>query len=133
MSTIDFDAFRAEKTNDAEPLQLKLGGKLYDLPASLPAALALDIARIQATKGDDADFDESDVRRLGAALFGGEDRFIQILSEGAVTIEEMPDLTKMVLEMYGGGSNRPNRETRRATKEKRSPSSKSGRSSKRTS
>lgn len=125
MKTIDFDAFRAERTD--EPVELKLGGKTYDLPPSLPAALALDIARLQATKGDDGDFDEADVMRLGSALFGGQDRFIQILSEGAVTIEEMPDLTKMILEQYSGGSV-PNREARRqAGRTKRSRSSKTGR------
>lgn len=132
--TIDFDAFRAERADTEEPLKLRLGGKDYDLPASLPAALALDIARIQATKGDEAEFDESDVMRLGAALFGGEARFVQILSEGAVTIDEMPDLTKMVLEMYGGTVSSPNRKTRReAGKPSRSRSSKSGRSSRQTS
>lgn len=134
--TIDFDKFRSEQQDPPEPVVLRLGGKEYDLPASLPAALALDIVRLQATKGDDADFSENDVQRLGSALFGGEERFTRILADGAVTIEEMPELIQQVLAMYGsGGSNAGNREARRkrAPRKTTSTSSRTGRSSKRTS
>lgn len=129
--TIDFDKFRAEQHN--EPVVLRLGGKDYELPSSLPAALALDIVRLQAVNPD-AEFSEADVERLGAALFGGEERFVQILADGAVTIEEMPELIQQVLQAYGSGGPRPNREARRArAKTTTSTSSRTGRSSRRTS
>lgn len=116
--TIDFDAFRAEQK--AEPAYLTLGGKQYELPASLPAALALDLIRMQAVDAD-ADLRPEDVDRMGAALFGGLEKFRTILSDGAVTMDEMPELIKQVLNMYAGVTP-PNRGARkpRATTTSRS-------------
>lgn len=131
MSTkvIDFDAFRAEQKQ--EPVSLKLGGKEYALPASLPAALALDLIRMNATDADrEPNMDE--IERMGAELFGGTAVFHEVLREGGVTMDEMPELIKMVLNQYAGVTP-PNRGARRKRAKTTSASSGTGRSSSRTS
>ena len=130
MSVIDFDAFRAEQK--AEPMLLKIGGKTYKLPPSMPAALALDIVRLKALEGDDANVQVEDLLKVGSALFGGEAQFQSILAEGGITMDELPELLKKVITAY---SPSPNRETRRAQARRgtTSTSSRTGRSSKLTS
>ena len=50
---IDFDAARAERAQ--EPLRLRAYGMNFELPASVPAAVLLDIMKLQAEQGDDAE------------------------------------------------------------------------------
>lgn len=108
---IDFDAFRSEQK--LEPVVLRLGGREYQLPPSMPAPLALEVIRMQA-EGDDFEFKPEDVARLGAQLFGGQATLDKILVEGAVTMDELPDLIKQVFTMYSPEAPVPNREARRA-------------------
>lgn len=108
-NVIDFDAFRAEQKQ--EPVELKLGGKTYHLPPSLPASLALDLIRMNM-KDSDADIKPEDVERMGAELFGGTAQFHEIIREGGVTMDEMPELMKMILNQYAGVK-APNRGARR--------------------
>ncbi len=112
--TIDFDAFRAEQKQ--EPLELKLGGKTYELPTSMPAPLALEIIRLQGGGDGEMDIPPTEIARLGAALFGGVEQFETIMTDGRVTMDEMPELIKMVVMMYSG--DRPNRAARRAGRAK---------------
>lgn len=126
---IDFDAFRAEQKK--EPVILTLGGRDYSLPPSLPAALALDLIRMNADDSD-AEFRSEDIERMGAELFGGSAKFHEVLREGAVTMDEMPELMKQVLNTYAGVKG-PNRGARRKRATTTSASSGTGRSSKRTS
>lgn len=129
---LDFDAFRSEKKE--EPLVLKLGGKTYDLPPSMPASLAVDIVRMHAEGLDDSELIKQDpaaLHRLGAEMFGGSEVFSRVLTDGAVTLTELPDLLLQVLQMYAGPV--PNRAARRQTGRRASTSSKTGRSSKPTS
>lgn len=128
---IDFDAFRSEQKH--EPHQLKIGGRMYELPPSIPVSLALDIARLQETEGGETDVDEDMIRKLGASLFGGKDAFETILRDGGVTIDEMPELVKQILMSYGSGGTAPNRKARRARAKTTSTSSKTGPRSKQTS
>ncbi len=107
--TIDFDAFRAEQKQ--EPVMLALGGRTYALPPSLPAALALDLIRMNASDPD-REPTMGEIERMGAELFGGTEHFREILREGAVTLDEMPELIEMVLNMYAGVTP-PNRGARR--------------------
>lgn len=95
--TIDFDAFRAEQKN--EPVYLTLGGKDIELPPSLPAALALDMARLGALD-DDADVDPAEIVRIGKAIFGSEEAFRALLETHGVTMAELPELVRMVIEAY---------------------------------
>ncbi len=102
---IDFDAFRAEQK--AEPLDLKIGGHTYTLPSSLPASLALDVIR---QNGDDpnAEMDPTQLISMGEGIFGGHDEFKKILDDNHVTMEELPELFKMVFNAYNGASEDPN-------------------------
>src|ERR1035437_2480452 len=101
MATIDFDAFRAEQEH--KPLLLVVGGKTYELPASLPAALALDLIRLKDAVGEDGEMAAEQVAILGGSLFGGEDKFISVLRDAMITMDEVPALLQKVLEAYQGG------------------------------
>ncbi|MFJ2196956.1 hypothetical protein [Streptomyces violaceusniger] len=61
----DFDAFFAEQA-EPEPrgVELKLYGRTYTLPGSLPALFTLQLHRVQHSARPD------DIRRLLASLFG---------------------------------------------------------------
>ena len=108
---IDFDAFRAEQKK--EPLRLKVGGTVFDLPPSLPASLAFELLAVQKRIGADGEMDSDTISRLGADLFGGEEQFMAILNAGRITMAELPDLLELVLTTYQGGPNQGNRATRR--------------------
>lgn len=129
MPTIDFDAFRGEQKG--EPFTLKVGGKIYTLPPSLPAAVALEISRLKlGDNDDDVEVSPADAARLCESLFG-PDLLRRILNESGLGLEELPDLADRVLAGYmeRAGAQAPNRETRRM----RSRRSRNGLSSKRTS
>ena len=122
MPTIDFDALRRERSG--EPLTMKIGGKVYDLPPSLPASVALDINRLYSDEGPDADITPRVALRMCESLFGA-DLLATILRESVLPLDELPTLWLSVIQMYAGGSQSPNRAARRAS---RSPRSKSGHS-----
>jgi hypothetical protein len=105
---IDFDAFRAEQK--AEPLELKIGGHVYQLPTSLPAALALDVIRLNAEEGEDAEVKPDFLETMGRGIFGG-DLFETIIQENGITMAELPELFKMVFAVYSGEPDSPNPET----------------------
>lgn len=120
MSVIDFDAYRAEQTE--EPVILRIGGEEYNLPTSLPAAVALEIVRMNAA-GPEAEVDESYLERMGRAILGGE-QFLTIIERHNITLAELPKLITMAMSAYGGGEatvTPPNRAGRRAAA-KRTPS-----------
>lgn len=96
--TVDFDAFRAEQK--LEPLKLRIGGKERELPPSLPAALALDVIRLQEALGPDADPGVEDLMKIGAGLFGGKDAFLEVLADGGVGMTELPSLIEMIIAEY---------------------------------
>ncbi|CAL9479967.1 hypothetical protein [Streptomyces sp. enrichment culture] len=62
----DFDAFFAEQRPEAERqgIPLRLYGRTYTLPASLPALFALQLHRVHTSARPD------DIRRLLGSLFG---------------------------------------------------------------
>ena len=97
---VDFDAFRAEQKR--EPLKLKIGGKTRKLPASMPAALALDVIRLHAEMAADAEPKIEDLLKIGAGLFGGTDAFQAVLMDAGVGLDELGDLIQMVIEAYTG-------------------------------
>jgi len=105
---VDFDAFRAEQK--ADPIILKLGGNEYKLPPALPASLALDIIR---KNGDDptAEMDTGSLVEMGNAIFGGEESFRLILDDNSITMDELPELFKMVFAQYNGAPEDPNPES----------------------
>ncbi len=103
---IDFDAFRAEQI--AEPLELHIGQNVYNLPTSLPAALALDIVRMNAKEEDD-EVDLDTLAVMGDGVFGAE-LYEKILRENNITMTELPELFKLVFAMYSGEPDAPNPE-----------------------
>ena len=113
---IDFDAFRAE--NLEEPVHLKIGGKVYDLPPSIPAMVALDIIRLQMTIGAKADVPPQVLNDMGTSLFGPE-HFREIVDVNRLTVKELGELITHVLQVYSGVA-LPNQEARRRAKKSHS-------------
>ncbi len=105
---IDFDAFRAEQK--VEPIALKLGGHTYSLPAALPATLALDVIRKNSVDAAE-ELDPATMVDMGEAIFGGPEQFNKILTENNVTMNELPELFKMVFATYNGEPEAPNPES----------------------
>lgn len=95
--TVDFDAFRAERVE--EPVIFIIGGQRYELPPSLPAAIAVDVIRLRAAQGDDAEIPLDVLQTFGQAMFGKE-LWQKVLDEHRVTMSEMPALLEKVLEVY---------------------------------
>jgi hypothetical protein len=116
---VDFDAFRSEQK--AEPVQLRIGGQVYDLPPALPAALALDIIRLQDEGGNDADVPVAKLEEFGRQLFGG-DLFRTVIETHSITLPELPELMRQVLAAYDTGAvpNRAARRTKRRASRSRS-------------
>lgn len=95
---VDFDAFRAEQKQ--EPLELKIAGQTYALPASMPASLALDVIRLHEDMEADQEPKVEDLLKIGAGLFGGTAKFQAVLMEAGVGLDELGDLIQMVIEAY---------------------------------
>jgi len=85
--TVDFDAFRAEQKG--VPLRFKIGGDVYDLPSSLPAAVAIDVIRLKSQLGDSGEVPLEALEQFGVAIFGKE-LWDTVLDRHRVTIEELP-------------------------------------------
>jgi hypothetical protein len=119
---IDFDAWRAERvaaeSSKAEPVKVKVGGKEYPLPPTLPATVALDVIRYRRAKGDDATVPATMLMNIGESLFGTE-AFRKILDENGLDVDGMGQLIMMAFKAYDqseGEDAVPNRKTRRAQK-----------------
>jgi hypothetical protein len=103
---IDFDAFRAEQK--AEPLEFIIGGNTYILPSALPASLALDVIRRNALDSE-AELDPESLIVIGNALFAG--KFDRVLDENQVTMDEIPELFRLIFAQYSGEPEAPNPES----------------------
>jgi hypothetical protein len=116
---IDFDAFRAEQ--EAEPVELRVNGRTYELPASIPASLALDIIR-RNPDGSVVELDSSELATMGDKIFGGKENFSRILEDNSITMAELPELFKLVFATYNsaGASEAPNPATPARTRRKTS-------------
>lgn len=95
--TIDFDAFRAERAE--KPIPLKIGGKSYDLPPSMPAAIAVDLIHLKIDISEKADVPVDMLDKVGRAVFGPE-IWVTVLEEHRITVDELGPLIEMVLEAY---------------------------------
>ncbi|MGW3057683.1 hypothetical protein ACWC98_17425 [Streptomyces goshikiensis] len=132
LDATDFDAFIVEEAAKRPRQPVKLYGKTYVLPDSLPVMFTLLMTRVEDSQ------DPEDVARLLALLFGGDvldswaekgmtDRQLGILlifsaantrMPGSVTLARAAELYE---EQEAGKAAVPNRATRRATgKKKRS-------------
>ena len=119
---IDFDAFRSEQQK--EPVRLRIGGQVYDLPPDLPASVALDAIRLRS-EGDDAEVSGTQVEKIAREIFG-EEILAELLRKHRVSFTELGELIKLAFDAYNERSAAaPNRATRRASKT-RSRSSSTG-------
>jgi hypothetical protein len=96
-TTVDFDAFRAEQNQ--EPVKLVIGGKIYDLPAAMPASIAVDLIRMKSSLADDDDVPVDQLDRVGRAVFGA-DLWETVLGEHRIQVNEIGPLIQMVLAAY---------------------------------
>lgn len=109
---IDFDAARAER--EQEPLRLRAYGMDFELPASVPAAVLLDIMKLQAEQGDDAEV--GGVEALGIMRRILPASVLEtLLARDDFDIEDFVELTGLVMAAYGdaGNPSAPNRAARR--------------------
>ncbi len=91
----DFDeALKADKNNI---LQIKVAGKEYELPATLPARTVLTQMRFAGESGDTVPMDA--LPEWIASLVGQEN-FDQMLEDG-MTWNQMNELLVYLLESYG--------------------------------
>ncbi len=95
---IDFDAARAERQR--EPVVVRIFGRDWELPASLPAKVMLDVVAAQA-KGVD-EMTESQGAELVRALVP-KDIFDAWLDEG-FSVDDLVELVPMLIRIYRGGS-----------------------------
>jgi hypothetical protein len=112
---IDFDAWRDERKVDpnTEGPKVKVGGKTYVLPPTIPASVALDVVRFKRAKGDDATVPANMLLNVGESLFGDE-AFAEILSDNKLDIDQMGQLIMMAFGAYDeseGGDAVPNPKT----------------------
>jgi len=91
----DFD--EAIKADKQEKLQIKVAGKQYELPATLPARTVLTQMRYSGESGDTVPMDM--IPEWIASLVGQEN-FDQMLEDG-MTWNQMNDLLVYLLEAYG--------------------------------
>lgn len=97
IQVVDFDAYRAER--DRAPIPFRIDGVTYDLPPTLPAAIAVDIIRLKQSMGDDEKVDIIKIVEFCEAVFG-TDLWKTILDRHRVALDEIPHLLEMVLEAY---------------------------------
>lgn len=115
---IDFDAARAERKK--EPLLLHAYGQDFELPASMPASLFLDVVRMEQERSRESEVTQSDAADLLRRVLP-EDVLDNLLARDDFALEDLVELAGMVIRAYSSGPGEsgeapaPNRATRRAT------------------
>lgn len=97
IKTVDFDAFRKEQSGS--PVKFLIDGETYDLPPSLPAAVAVDIIRLRSTAGDNAQVPLDMLDGFGRSIFGSA-MWATILDKHRITVNEIPALLEQILGVY---------------------------------
>lgn len=138
---LDFDSFRRERSG--EPVVVSVGGVDYLLPASLPAATALDIIELNKSAvpceehapklGDNCeecvnpDATPEQIFKMADPLFGpGVLR--QIAADHQLDVDELGNLIIQTFQLYSEAP-APNRAARRAAQRSRTRSSRQARTS----
>lgn len=93
----DFDAAWAER-RDAEPVQAKVLGRIWDLPAVLPAAVLLRAIRL--VEGGDRDLAPHEIIGLAADLVPREtlDQWLDL----GIDVDQLADVLRTLLPVYMG-------------------------------
>jgi len=110
---IDFDAARAERAD--EPLVLRAYGEEFELPASMPASVLLDVVRWQEERGGDGDLTVTDSISILRRMLP-EDVLDSLLERTDFSTDDLTDLVRLVAGAYSGEVGEapaPSREERR--------------------
>lgn len=110
---IDFDAARAER--EKEPVLLRAYGMDFELPAALPAALVLDIMRLEEERGSGAEVSARESERLLRRIIPAS-VLDTLLEQDDFSLPDLQDLLERVMHVYTGGAGNsaaPNRAARR--------------------
>jgi hypothetical protein len=95
--TVDFDSFRAEQKD--EKIEFIIDQTTYYLPGSIPAALAVDIIRMQTKLDADDEVPTEQVDTFGRSLFGPT-IWESLLREHRITVNELSPLLEQVMKAY---------------------------------
>ncbi len=113
---IDFDAARAE-WND-EPLTMRAYGETFELPSAMPASVMLDVVRMQADNGDEAEISVNDALSLLRRVVPA-DVLDKLLERDDFSTDDFGELVRLIMGAYMGGdvgeAPAPNREQRRSS------------------
>jgi len=121
----DFDLAwqeKAEAEGSPQPLVFVARGQEWRLPASIPAAIIINILRAQKRHGDSGEVPETELIDLALSLFGQEQ--LDGLMATGLSVDELGDIIKWALEQYGVAQ-RPNRAARRKAGSKKDSSTSS--------
>jgi hypothetical protein len=97
---IDFDAARAERKK--EPLIVKLFGKKWELPPSLPADIPVEISRLHASAGPGAEIDNGIILSLMSCVVPND--IMKAWCEAGLDSEDYGSLLIMIIKEYMGTS-----------------------------
>ena len=93
---IDFDA--AWEEQQEEPIVVKIRGKKYELPASVSAAIMLEITKITSDKGVNESLNAADIGALINALFGKA--VVEDWLEDGMSLPQLNDVLSHMLRVY---------------------------------
>lgn len=93
---IDYDSFRKEVTQ--EPIGFTIGGETYDMAASLPATIAIQVLALQSADSE-SDVPLELLETVGTACFGRE-TWLKILAVNKVSVDELGDLVQAMISAY---------------------------------
>jgi hypothetical protein len=96
--TIDFDAFWAEK--ERQPIKVKVKGKWYDLPPTLPAGVVVKVCRIKRAQEAGEKVEDAAMVDLAISIIGREQ--LDSMCEDGLDSEEMGDMVRQLTAVYRG-------------------------------
>ena len=108
---IDFDAARAER--EVDTLTLRACGRTFELPGSISGALLLDVLRMEAEKGDDAEISPNEALDILRRIMP-EDVLEEITDDPNFSATDLVELLSFVMAEYAGEAPAPNRAARRS-------------------
>jgi len=92
----DFDKFWQEK--EEEPIQFRVLGREYEIPAAPRAATVLKLKRLREAEGMDAEVQGEAMVDVMAPLLG-EDQMERMFADG-ITFPQLQDVLEWIVEQY---------------------------------
>lgn len=94
----DFDAFESERTG--EPVEFKIKGETFQLPATLPAAIPIKAMRLQKKYGNEAEIPQNELVDLSISMLGESN--LQKLLDLGIDTDELGEIIQWLFEQYSG-------------------------------